>query len=165
MPSAIGTYDRGNSDLDIRHRVAFSANYELPFGKELKGIARKALSNWQINGIYVWVTGLPFTITNPNYPQANLGPSITADRPDVTGSAVLSHPTIQEWFNTSVFALQPYGTLGNVGRKYPLWASAETPRSFAFPPDPAERAGPAAIARRVVQISPIRRVSPRLIPA
>jgi hypothetical protein len=116
MPSAIGTYDRGNSDLDIRHRVAFSANYELPFGKELKGIARKALSNWQINGIYVWVTGLPFTITNPNYPQANLGPSITADRPDVTGSAVLSHPTIQEWFNTSVFALQPYGTLGNVGR-------------------------------------------------
>jgi hypothetical protein len=36
-------YDYGNSDLDIRHRVAVSANYEIPFGKSLTGVAGKTL--------------------------------------------------------------------------------------------------------------------------
>lgn len=114
VPSKIRTYDRGNGDLDIRHRVVFLGNYELPSGHA--GITKKLVSGWQLNGIFVWETGRTFTVTNPNNPQVNLGPSITADRPDVTGNTVLSHPTIHEWFNISVFTVQTYGTLGNVGR-------------------------------------------------
>lgn len=117
VPSRIRTYDRGNSDLDISQRIVFLGNCELPSGLWPRaGITRKFLSDWQINGIFVWETGRTFTVTNPNNPQVNLGPSITADRPDVTGNAVLSHPTIHEWFNTSAFTVQPYGTLGNTGR-------------------------------------------------
>lgn len=115
-PSIISTYDRGNSDLDVRHRVTFSVNYLLPFAKELRGNAKKILDGWQVNGIFVWETGQPFTIINPNNPQVNLGPSVSADRPDQTGSAKISDPSIEEWFNTSAFSLQPFGTLGNVGR-------------------------------------------------
>ncbi len=33
IPSQISSVDYGNSDVDIRNRLAFSANYELPFGK------------------------------------------------------------------------------------------------------------------------------------
>jgi hypothetical protein len=114
-PSAIATYDSGNSDLDIRHRFAATVNYEILFGKARTGALRLLFQGWQVNGIYVWQTGLPFTITDGS-PQANLGPSISVDRPNVTGSAALPNPTIDRWFNTSVFVPQPFGTLGGVGR-------------------------------------------------
>jgi hypothetical protein len=116
VPSKIATYDRGNSDLDMRQRFTVAVNYQLPFGKGLEGVAKKVLYGWQVNGILVWETGQPFTIVNPNNPQINLGPSIYADRPNQTESASLSNPTIQEWFNTSAFSVQPFGTLGDVGR-------------------------------------------------
>jgi hypothetical protein len=114
-PSAIASYDRGSSDLDIRHRFATTVNYEIPFGRADSGPLKLLLQGWQANAVYVWQTGLPFTITDGS-PQANLGPSIAVDRPDVTGSAVLPNPTIGQWFNTSAFVPQPFGTLGGVGR-------------------------------------------------
>ncbi|MDR3714369.1 MAG: carboxypeptidase regulatory-like domain-containing protein [Puia sp.] len=115
-PSKISTYDRGNSDLDIRHRFIATVNYQLPFGKSLTGAAKRILDEWQANGIFVWETGQPYTIINQNNPQVNLGPSVGADRPNQTKSANLSNPSISEWFDTSAFSLQSFGTLGNVGR-------------------------------------------------
>jgi hypothetical protein len=54
LPNAISPYERGNSDLDIRHRVAISGNYEIPFGKSLSGVEGCLLRDWQVNAIFVW---------------------------------------------------------------------------------------------------------------
>jgi hypothetical protein len=114
-PLAIGSYDRGNSDLDIRSRFVAAFNYELPFAKSFQGVMKQAFSGWQVNTIAVWQTGLPFTITDSS-PQANLGPSVASDRPNVVDSPYLSNPTISRWFNTAAFRPQTFGTYGNVGR-------------------------------------------------
>jgi hypothetical protein len=115
VPSAIGSYDRGNSDLDIRHRLVVAANYEIPSPGLRQRALRRVLSAWQINSVAVWQTGLPFTVIDAN-PRANLGSSVTYDRPDVVRSPALPSPGIDAWFDTSAFIPQPFGALGNVGR-------------------------------------------------
>jgi Carboxypeptidase regulatory-like domain len=101
-----------NSDLDVRHRWTSMANYELPFGKSLKGFVGVIGKGWQVNGILTVQTGLPLTIYNAA-PRANTG---GGDRPNLVGVPYLSDPTINEWFNTAAFAAQPLFTIGNVGR-------------------------------------------------
>jgi outer membrane receptor protein involved in Fe transport len=104
-------YDYGNFPLDVRHRIAGTLTYELPFGKSLHGIRGEALGGWQASLLGFWQTGLPFTVTNGNA-QINL-PGVSTDRPNQTGSAALSKPTIREYFNTSVFSPQTLGTAGD----------------------------------------------------
>jgi hypothetical protein len=109
-------YDWGNSEIDVRHRFALSANYELPFGKALSGLPGALMKGWQINTIAFWQTGLPFTVVDPS-PRINL-PGVGSDRPDVVpGQAVtVPNPSIAEWFNTAAFAPQTLGTPGDEGR-------------------------------------------------
>ncbi|MDR3726370.1 MAG: TonB-dependent receptor [Terracidiphilus sp.] len=104
-------YDYGNSPLDVRHRVAGSLSYELPFGKTAHGMEAAAISGWQGNLMGFWQTGLPFTVVDGTA-AINL-PGITSDRPNQNGSAALSNPSIGKWFNTSVFSTQAVGTPGN----------------------------------------------------
>ena len=117
-------YDYGNSDLDIRNRFAASIDYELPFGKDFTGVKRVAFSGWQANTIAYWQTGLPFTVIDSVTPvQAGSSflapinlPGVTADRPNMLHSAKLPHPTLQEYFDTTAFAMQTIGTAGNEHR-------------------------------------------------
>jgi hypothetical protein len=105
--------DRGNSDLDLRHRLVATANYALPFGRSMTGFEGAAVKGWQVNFIDVWETGSPFTIVNPN-------PGVSGahyfggntDRPDQVGDPSLSNPGLSEWFNTAAFAPQLPGTIG-----------------------------------------------------
>ncbi|MFN7934624.1 MAG: TonB-dependent receptor [Bryobacteraceae bacterium] len=58
--------DRGNSGFDMRHRMTYSMNYALPFGKGRKWSSQsKALTaiagGWDTNVIFTSQTGLPFT--------------------------------------------------------------------------------------------------------
>jgi hypothetical protein len=108
------SYDYGNSNLDIRHRFAATANYQLPLGRSSHGLEAIAIKDWQVNLLTYWQTGLPFTVTNST-PQINL-PGVTSDRPNRIAPAALPHPTISEWFNTSAFASQTLGTAGNSER-------------------------------------------------
>src|SRR5882757_6585733 len=62
IPSQISSVDYGNSDVDIRNRLAFSANYELPFGKSARGLVAMLAKGWQANSILVWESGEPFTV-------------------------------------------------------------------------------------------------------
>jgi hypothetical protein len=107
-------YDNGNALIDIRHRIAVGVNYELPFGQSMNGIAAQAIKGWGVNVIYSWGSGFPFTVLNTNgaISDINLG----NDRPNQTGSANLSNPTNNEWFNTSAFVAQAPGLLGNERR-------------------------------------------------
>jgi Carboxypeptidase regulatory-like domain/TonB dependent receptor len=118
VPSQINTLDYGNGDLDIRNRGVFTANYALPFGKNLHGIESAVARGWQINTLLVWESGEPFTVTNSQ--SIALTTNGFADRPNQIHSASLGHPTAAEFFDTSAFVPQLSGTVGTE-RKNPLY--------------------------------------------
>lgn len=119
QPTKINTYDYGNSTLDIRHRIAVTANYALPFHRSTP-MAKWLLNNWQANTLLFWQTGSPFAITSAvtqnGRAYINL-PTVTSDRPDRIGNPFLSHPdAITGFLNPAAFARQAIGTAGNAGR-------------------------------------------------
>ena len=93
--------DRAPANFDIKHPWTTSWNYELPFGKGTRfgagrnPLADKLIGGWQIDGIVVVRSGLPFTVSQqpgllshrdrqsaePNW----LGERLTIQRP-ITGS-------------------------------------------------------------------------------
>lgn len=99
---------RGPSPFDIRHRLALSPVYELPFGagKPLAttGVMSKILGGWQVSPLFQWQTGGPLTATlSGNF--SNSGG--TTDRPDVISDPNQNAPrTPQKWFNTAAFPLR-----------------------------------------------------------
>jgi outer membrane receptor protein involved in Fe transport len=106
-----------NSDFDIRHRIALQLAYEVPFGKNLKGVEGTLVKGWHTNGILVWQTGEPFTvIDNSPVSNTNINPPNNGDRPNWTGKWKVSNPGISEWFDTTAFTTQAGGTLGDEPR-------------------------------------------------
>jgi len=117
VPSEVSTLEYGNSNLDVRHRIALTADYVLPFGANLSGIKGFLAKGWQMNGVYVWSTGYPFSITN-NLNRSGTEPGAgNDDRPNqVVANPNLSHPSVKEWFNTSAFVGQTGGLIGTERR-------------------------------------------------
>jgi len=94
----------------VRHRLAVSYAYDLPFGK-----------GWQTFGILQFQTGRPFTASLlPSFDNSNTGLSslgfLANDRPNLAGNPKLDDPQPERWFNTAAFAIPPRGTFGNAGR-------------------------------------------------
>ncbi len=108
-PWDVSRIERYDADNDIRHRVAFLVNYELPFAQSMTGAAGQILGGWQVNAIVSWQSGLPFNITNAAA-RTNTG---GADRPNQVGNPELSNPTITKWFDTAAFVAQPVNTIGD----------------------------------------------------
>jgi Carboxypeptidase regulatory-like domain len=104
--------DYGPSDYMVKHRFTFSGNYELPFGKNLRGIGAQIAKGWQINGIYAYATGQPFTVLDGSAQQNSFG--ITTDRPSLVAASPFTQ-SINEWFDYTQFRRQPFGTEGNLG--------------------------------------------------
>jgi hypothetical protein len=106
--------ERASSDLDIRHRWTLLANYELPFGKSLSGLAKAAVGGWQLNGVAILQSGPTITVQN-GAARANTG---GGDRPNAVRSAILpaGERSLSRWFDTSAFAAQPFFEIGNLGR-------------------------------------------------
>jgi hypothetical protein len=107
--------ERALSNFDLRHRLSLSYSYDLPFGKG------RFLGGWQTFGIWTFQTGRPFTVAlNPNVDNSNTGQSILGfganDRPNVLRAPALSNPSPERWFDTTAFALPPFGSFGNAGR-------------------------------------------------
>jgi outer membrane receptor protein involved in Fe transport len=107
--------ERALSNFDLRHRFSLSYAYDLPLGK---GWLR---AGWQTFGIWTFQTGRPFSVyLVPNTDNSNTGQSILGfganDRPNVMHSPTLSNQSPDRWFDTSAFALPPFGTFGNAGR-------------------------------------------------
>jgi hypothetical protein len=121
QPTKISTYDYGNSILDVRDRIAVTANYAIPFHGTNR-LAKLALGDWQVNGLSFWQTGSPFSITSGvtqnGRAYINLA-TVTSDRPDRIGSPFLAHPSATTGFlNPAAFARQALGTAGNAGRNF-----------------------------------------------
>lgn len=106
--------DWASSNSDIRHRINVAGSYQLPFARDSKGAVRQIFGNWEIGGVMVVQTGLPFTITVPGSPsntgsgsRANPVPGISPDVED---------QSINMWFNPAAFSTPPAFTWGSLGR-------------------------------------------------
>lgn len=110
--------NRGPSEIDVRHRVAGSWLYELPFLKQSSGWVKGAFGGWELGGIVTLQTGKPIALFSG---QDNSLSGIGNDRPDVIGDPNLSNDRpraqlIDAWFNTAAFAPNPIGQFGTAGR-------------------------------------------------
>ncbi len=113
VPALSSRLDYGNSGIDVRHRLAASVFYELPFGKHASGTKGVLTKAWQLNLAGVWSMGLPFTVLNAaDLSNTNPGAS-AADRPNQIAKATLANPGVGRFFNTDAFVAQAPGTLGN----------------------------------------------------
>jgi hypothetical protein len=54
--------DWGYADYDVRHRLALSGVWVLPFARSASGVAKALGSDWQLNWIFTARTGYPFTL-------------------------------------------------------------------------------------------------------
>ncbi len=110
----------GPSDYDQTHLLTISHVYELPFGKGKTFLNNgnwiaHLLENWQLNGIYRYATGTPFTATADATACNCPGNSNFAD-------AVLPVQSIggvgggQAWFSTDSFAVPGPNRFGTAGR-------------------------------------------------
>ena len=54
--------DYGYAEFDVRHRVAISGIWQLPFFNEGYGVKRAFLGDWQVAFLFSARTGYPFTI-------------------------------------------------------------------------------------------------------
>jgi hypothetical protein len=111
--------NRGNSYSDVRRQWAFSSAYELPFGRgktflNSSRIADAVLGGWQLAALVTMRTGIPFTVVT----SGGITNAGGADRPNRVGNGTLpgSQQTIDHWFDTSAFVVQPQFTYGNAGR-------------------------------------------------
>jgi len=88
--------------------------WEVPIGKGhiLLGNSRLGdlvFGGWQMNGIYSWGSGLPFT---PSYQNCNSDRDTGPCRPNVVGNPYASNPSQSGWFNASPVLLTANGQIG-----------------------------------------------------
>jgi outer membrane receptor protein involved in Fe transport len=54
--------DYGAAEFDVRHRLAWSGIWELPFGRDAGGVLEAIAGGWQLNWILTARSGYPFTL-------------------------------------------------------------------------------------------------------
>lgn len=116
----INPFDRranyGPADWDHRHMLTLSHVLDLPFGNGSKrwntGMLGQVLANWQLNGVFRWTTGAPYTVFAD--PLACACPGIAAIPANIlaTGSSLNGQTTL----NASDFAAPAANSFGNLGR-------------------------------------------------
>ncbi|MEP6538826.1 MAG: TonB-dependent receptor, partial [Bryobacteraceae bacterium] len=97
--------------------------YELPFGKgkSMLGSNRAldyVVGGWQVNGVGVYRTGFPISITqsqnlNAAYGYAGQRPNATGTSPVTTGSL---EQRLRNYINPAAFSTAPQFTFGNISR-------------------------------------------------
>src|SRR5262249_12321261 len=92
------SFNRANSQFDIRNRFVLSYNYVVPFAKGFHGWKKYLLDGWSESGIFSTQTGLPTTvfaapiagITDLLLNGTNSGGTVTNTA--VNGNAAQLHP-------------------------------------------------------------------------
>jgi hypothetical protein len=113
------SYDWGNSDIGIKHRLTFRVSYEFPFGKNGSRMTKLAIGGWQANLLAFYQSGVPVTVSDAVAPvPSNVSNLVTADRPNVIAGAsyVPANQNYNNWINVNAFTPQPVGTVGNEAR-------------------------------------------------
>lgn len=114
-------YDYASSPFDVRHRVTFNGNYQLPFGRGRQylnhgGVADYLFGGWATSLTFRAQTGEPFTvyssnITNPSGASARAvrvaDPFKGGGTPDPSYGSSFTCPTkvktLQNWYNPCSF--------------------------------------------------------------
>jgi len=117
----------GPSDYDRRHILTFNYTWEIPFAKNLNGVAKTILDGWQLSGITMFQSGAPGTIV---LLSDNAGVGSWNERAEQVGDPFKAGPvtanpgcvapsklhTFANWFNPCAFAIPALGTFGNSRR-------------------------------------------------
>ena len=111
--------DWATSNSDIRHRVNIAATYQLPFGPGKpfangKSVVSYLVRNWELGGIVVLQSGLPYTVTVSGSPS-NTGAGSRAN-PAAGVNPIPANQSIAQWFNPAAFITPPAFTWGTLGR-------------------------------------------------
>jgi hypothetical protein len=112
--------EKGRSSDDARHRFVTSYVWELPFGRGKKwlgsapGVTDAVLGGWQVAGVVTLMSGMPISaLESTNVANTDSG----ARRPDRICNGNLGDArTLDRWFDTSCYVLQPEFQYGNAGR-------------------------------------------------
>jgi hypothetical protein len=117
--------ERGNSDLDNRHRLAVGYVYQIPTipASSATGAAhalREVVRDWRLSGMTTYRTGGPFTVLADEIDSLVEGPysGLISVQGDCLGNGALSRSarTPMRWFNTATYALQSVPRIGTCGR-------------------------------------------------
>jgi hypothetical protein len=100
--------ERGRSDFDIGHQGAVSFMWTPKIGHSV------LVRDWQLSGTATLYTGSPFSPKMGTFDYTNGG----ASRPDRIAKGTLENPTVDQWFDRTVFPSVPLGSFrfGTSGR-------------------------------------------------
>jgi hypothetical protein len=102
---------RGLAGQDGPHIFVVSYIWEIPAFRQSRGIARTALGGWTLSGITSFQSGGPL---NVGISPDRAGNSAGGQRPNITGP-VSQARKVDNWFDTSIYALPDPGTYGTLG--------------------------------------------------
>jgi hypothetical protein len=106
----------GPSNFDVRHSLVVNGIWELPWGRDRRGLAGVLARGWSVAGVLQLASGLPFT-PFIGFDRALDGQSDadTIQKPDLVRP--VTYPgTAEAWFDVTAFALPERGYYGNVRR-------------------------------------------------
>jgi hypothetical protein len=106
--------DKGDADLDRRHTFVANAVYVLPGFRQWGSIAHHALGDWQLNGIFTYLGGIPIDVQS-GANTAGLEAQST-QRPDLVAGVPIYLNNGTQWLNPAAFRLPAAGTFGSLGR-------------------------------------------------
>ena len=122
---------RGISDFNRPQRLSVSYAYELPFFRNATGATRAALGGWQVSGVTIFQSGLPFSIYDSSAGTAFLGQGSTpllgaSLAPGATVASGLSSGSVKQrvangYLNPTTFTPAPLvdaTDCGNLGADY-----------------------------------------------
>src|SRR5437867_449888 len=114
-------FDYGKSNDDISHNFKLSNVWQIPSGN-FSGVAARVLGGWELNSIWTWRGGFPFSVYSG---EDNSLSGVGRDRADFIGNSIRSvqlgsgrphGQMILKWFDTSQFMTNTIGTFGNSGK-------------------------------------------------
>ena len=112
-------WNYGPAFFDARHNFVFSANYELPFGRERRWgsdaspVVDALLGGWRLSGIFQLRSGFPITVIDSA--ARSLQGVRGNERPNCVGDPTPSDQTLDRWLDIGAFERVPLGTWGNCG--------------------------------------------------
>jgi hypothetical protein len=106
----------GPSNFDVRHSLVVNGSYDVPWGRDLTGIAGVFGKGWSVAGVLQLASGLPFTpFIGFDRALDRQSDADVIQKPDQIGP--VRYPrTADAWFDVTAFALPAEGYYGNAGR-------------------------------------------------